>query len=209
MKKTILLLLCLSLVSALFTGCHSTHAPTSTTSPTVTAAEDPTTTAPEIPTGTALGDKIPDLTFTDSDGDPISLYSLLEEKQLVVLNFWFEDCPWCLREFPVMELTYQQYRENVEILALNPFDPQEAVSAFPEAHSLSFPMLSCPQELPYAFGVSGYPTSVFIDREGIISLIIPGAVTDSNVFHKLFQVYTAEDYTSTVYPDINAFMESA
>lgn len=210
MKKVILLLLCLALLCPVLAACSDTkpHSTTAATQPT-TEAKPTTEPQPTVETGTALGCKVPDITLTDSNGNSISLYALLEEKKLVVLNFWFEQCPWCLKEFPVMELNYHRYREDVEILALNPYDTTEAIAAFPEAHSLSFPMLSCSYDLPLAFGVTGYPTSVFIDREGIISLIIPGAITDSTVFQKLFEVYTAEDYTSTIYPDINAFMESA
>ena len=68
-------------------------------------------------------------------------------------------------------------------------------------------MAPCGRDLALAFGVSGYPTSVFIDREGRISLIHAGAITDSNVFYQVFEHYTGEDYVSKSYVSISEILE--
>ena len=151
----------------------------------------------------ALGDQMPELTVTTAEGETLVLSQLLQQKKLVVLNFWYADCIWCIREFPVMEVSYQKYKQDVEILALNPYDASQTIAAFQEEHSLSFPMASCSQDLTMAFGVNGYPTSVIIDREGTICLIHPGAITDVRVFDRLFEVFTAENYAPKLYHSIN------
>lgn len=148
-----------------------------------------------------LGSKMPELTVTTADGT-ITLSKLLQEKKMVMLNFWFADCSWCLKEFPVMEVSYQDYRQDAEILALNPYDSADAIAEFQQAHSLSFPMSTCSQELAYALGIHGYPTSVVIDREGTICLIHSGAITDTWIFDRIFEVFTAEDYTSRTYSEL-------
>jgi peroxiredoxin len=168
-----------------------------------TSTEDTTETTTEPVTSTTLGGKVPDMTFTTPAGEQIRLYDLLQEKKLVVLNFWFANCGWCRREFPVMEISYQRFREDVEILALNPYDSQEVIAAFQKENSLSFPMVSCSEDLAIAFGVDGYPTSVCIDREGTISLIHAGAITDAKVFDQLFETYTADDYRSRIYNSLH------
>lgn len=150
-----------------------------------------------------LGDKMPELTVTTAQGETLALSELLEQKKLVVLNFWFADCIWCIREFPVMEASYQQYRQDVEILALNPYDAPEKIVEFQKDHSLSFPMASCSHDLAMAFGVTGYPTSVVIDRNGTVCMIHPGAITDKKVFDKLFETFTAEDYSPRLYSSIS------
>lgn len=188
----------LLLIALLLAGCGDSD---------IQSEPIPSQTEQTVPTSTTLGGRAPDLTFTDAEGNTVSLYQLLETKKLVVLNFWFVNCGWCQREFPVMEVSYQKYREDVEILAVNPYDSEADIAAFRKANSLSFPMLSCSPDLPVAFGVNGYPTSVCIDRTGTISLIQPGAVTDSKVFDRLFEVYTAEDYSSRVYNRINDLLD--
>jgi thiol-disulfide isomerase/thioredoxin len=201
MKKLSLRLIALVLPVLLLVGCGEvenleTEVPTSSE-----------TTAPTIPTALTLGGTAPDLTFTDGAGEQISLYGLLKEKKLVVLNFWFADCGWCRREFPVMELAYQRYREDVEILAIDPYDSAAEIADFQKENSLSFPMLQCSEELAIALGVNGYPTSVLIDAEGKISLIHAGAITDTEIFNRLFETYTASDYRSRVYNSIYEILE--
>lgn len=192
----LLVLLCL-----LTTGCGDPAA-----EPEI-STEDTTQTTTENVTSTTLGGKVPDLSFTTPAGEEIRLYDLLQEKKLVVLNFWFVDCVWCRREFPVMEISYQRFREDVEILALNPYDSQEVIATFQKENSLSFPMVSCSEDLAIAFGVNGYPTSVCIDREGTISLIHAGAITDPSVFDTLFETYTGEDYRSRVFNSVNELLD--
>ena len=47
-----------------------------------------------------LGDRLPDLTVTDCDGNRHSLNELLKQKKAVVLNFWYLNCGPCKMEFP-------------------------------------------------------------------------------------------------------------
>lgn len=193
MNKLLRILSALLVFALLLSGCSGKKQPASPDE-TIQATLGDQLTGP-----LSLGDKMPDLSVTTADGETLILSALLQEKKLVVLNFWFADCIWCIREFPVMEVSYQRFREDVEILALNPYDSADDITAFQQERSLSFPMATCSQELAYALGVNGYPTSVVIDREGTICLIHGGAITDVTVFDKLFETFTAEDYTPKVY----------
>ena len=185
MKKLLILLILVFL-----TGCAAPAAPT----------VPPATEAGQaVPEGTGLGQKVPDFAVTTVEGHELRLSEILEEKKLVVLNFWFADCPWCVKEFPVLELAYSRYKEDVEVLALTPYDSKDAASAFAKGHGLSFPVATCYESFARDFGVNGYPTSVFIDREGRISLIHAGAITNSDVFYAAFNAFTAEDYTHSTY----------
>jgi peroxiredoxin len=195
MKKRIFALL---LLAVLLAGC---------------AAGDPSapqTTVPENQPTQAfpgLGGVMPEMAFKQEDGSQLLLSKLLEEKELVVLNFWFADCPWCVREFPEMELVYQRHRQDVEIVALNPVDDLQTIASFREQHSLSFPMISCPRAWSVECGVSAYPTSIFIDRDGVVCLIHRGAITASKDWYSIFEAFTGEDYRRTIYANINDLLE--
>lgn len=169
------------------------------------AAEPVTTTQQQElqPYSLSLGSKIPDLTLTTAQGETMQIYELLQQKKMVMLNFWFADCIWCIREFPVMEVAYQKYKQELEIIALSPYDSKEAIVAFKQEHSLSFPMGQSSRDLVLGFGIGSYPTSVVIDREGRICLIHSGAITETRVFDQLFQTFIADDYTPRVYHSIN------
>lgn len=195
MKKRSAKMLALLMILVLLTSCAGQG-----------GTESDTTTAPTQSAGSGfpgLGGAMPEMTFDVGDGQTLLLSELLEEKELVVLNFWFEDCPWCIREFPVIEVAYQQYCQDVEIVAVNPVDGATAVKAFKAEHSLTFPMAACPRAWAVETGISGYPTSIFIDRDGVVCLIHAGAITSTDVWYALFDAFTGDDYQRQIYGSIS------
>lgn len=142
-----------------------------------------------------LGDVMYDFTITTPDGEKIQLSELLKEKKLVVLNFWYTNCSWCVKEFPVMAEAYESYKDDVEILALDPMNEgAEAVKAFKTTNNLPFVMAECPTSWSNVFGITGYPTSVFIDQYGVICCVEAGAITSLRPFVSAFEHFTAKDY---------------
>lgn len=152
-----------------------------------------------------LGDVMYDFTVTTPDGTKITLSEMLKEKKMVLLNFWYTSCSWCVTEFPYMEQAYQQYKDDVGIIALDPLgEADAAIASFPANYnlSLSFPLAGCPTSWANTFGLSGYPTSVIIDRYGVICLIESGAITSLNPFTSLFETMTADDYEQKLYSSV-------
>ena len=152
-----------------------------------------------------LGDVMCDFTVTTPDGEKITLSKMLEEKKMVLINFWYTSCSWCVTEFPYMEQAYQQYKDKVGIVALDPLgETDAAIKAFPGNFglSLSFPLAGCPAAWSQTFGVQGYPTSVIVDRYGVITLIESGAITSLNPFTSLFETMTADDYQQKLYNSV-------
>ena len=145
-----------------------------------------------------MGDVMYDFTVMAADGKEIKLSDVLKKKDLVVLNFWYTTCSWCLEEFPLMNEVYADYKDNVEIIALNPMEDNTAVKPFQEQYQLTFPMASCPSSWANTFGVSGYPTSVFIDRYGVICLVESGAVTSKRPWVCAFDHFTADKYEQKI-----------
>ena len=142
-----------------------------------------------------LGDVMYDFTVMAADGKEVTLSEVLKEKKLVVLNFWYTTCSWCLEEFPLMEQVYKEYGDEVAIIALNPMEDINAVVGFQNQYGYTFTMAACPSSWANTFAVSGYPTSVFVDRYGMISLVEAGAITSKRPFVCAFDHFTAEDYT--------------
>ena len=62
------------------------------------------------------------------------------------------------------------------VLALNIRQSSQALEAFNQAHHYTLPILMDPGGYTaYAYGVSGIPTTFFIDRTGIIRAVQYGA----------------------------------
>ena len=152
-----------------------------------------------------LGDVMYDFTVTTPDGEKITLSKMLQEKKMVLINFWYTSCSWCVTEFPYMEQAYQQYKDEVGIVALDPLgETDAAIKAFPGNYNLdlSFPLAACPSAWSQTFGIQGYPTSVIVDRYGVITLIESGAITSLNPFTSLFETMTADDYQQKLYNSV-------
>lgn len=154
-------------------------------------------------TSVAAGDVMFDFTVTDTEGKEYTLSKLLEEKDAVVLNFWFAGCGPCKVEFPGLQRAYETHSENIALLALNPTDEtQETVTAFKTENGLTFPVIKCDPAWAQALNVQGYPTTVVIDRYGIVSMVHVGSVVAEGVFEGVFSYFSAEDYKPGVVTDI-------
>jgi len=118
-----------------------------------------------------LGSVMHDFTVTDPEGNSYTLSELLKEKDMVMLNFWYTTCSYCVAEFPYMDEAYNNYKEDIEIIAMNHYtaDSEDEVSEFKATYGLTFPMVKENLGMQNAFNLQGYPTSVFIDRYGVIA----------------------------------------
>lgn len=151
-----------------------------------------------------LGDIIFDLAVSGADGTEYKLSELLKVKKAVVLNFWYLNCQPCRMEFPYLEEAYQQYNDKIEVLALNPVDGTDTtVSAFANEMNLSFPMGACDPKWENIISISAYPTTVIIDRYGMISMIHKGYITETETFSDIFEYFTSDDYVQSTVKNIS------
>ena len=145
-----------------------------------------------------LGDTMLDFTVTAPDGTEYTPSELLKDKKAVVLNFWYVECQPCKNEFPYLQAAYMEYGEDVAVLAMNPVNTDEqAIAALQEELGLTFPMVRCDSAWAKAMQLSAYPTTVVIDRYGVISLIHKGSITEENVFESIFAFFASEEYEQT------------
>ena len=141
-----------------------------------------------------LGDIMYDFSVTAADGSTVTLSEMLEEKEMVLINFFFTTCGPCANEFPYMEEAYQMYQDSVGIIALDPLDDNATVAAYQQSMGLTFPMASCQASWSQTFGITGYPTSIVVDRYGMICLIEVGGLTSLRPFSSMFEHFTGDAY---------------
>ncbi len=149
------------------------------------------------------GNTIQDFTFSTYDGQQYSLYELLGEKDAVLLNIWASWCGPCKREFPFMQEAYEEYRDQVEIVALSceVTDTPVKLASFAAENELTFLIGQAPEELLTAVGVSSIPVSLMIDRYGTICFMEAGAQPDTDSFRRLFEAFIGEDYSESMLLD--------
>ncbi|MFK8005048.1 MAG: redoxin domain-containing protein [Saprospiraceae bacterium] len=98
------------------------------------------------------------------DGQKVTLESL--KGKVVLINFWFINCPPCRAEIPDLnELKAEYAGENVEFLAIT-FDQKNQVEKFLQKMSFDFQILPNARKIIETYGIQGFPTSVVINKEG-------------------------------------------
>ena len=168
-----------------------------------------------------LGDVMRDFSVVDTDGNTQKLSELLKTKKMVLINFWYTTCSWCVKEFPYMDAVYQQYKDEIEIVALNHStlqgDSEEGIKKFKENFytdyvgegtegGLSFPMAKDYTNMGPAFNIEGYPTSVLVDRYGVICMIEAGGIVSDAPFVAMFEHFTAENYEQKLFHSLDELM---
>ena len=150
------------------------------------------------------GDIMHDFTVTLTDGSTLTLSEVLKEKKGVLINFWFSTCSPCISEFPYLVSAYEKYKDDIEVIALNnyPTDNDMSVKAFKDSMGLTFPVAKDYSRLGQALGVNAYPTSIFIDRYGVICLIEAGAIPSEKPFVSAFKHFSADNYEQKLFTSL-------
>jgi peroxiredoxin len=107
--------------------------------------------------------------------------------RVVLVNFWASWCPPCRDEMPALEAYYQDHKdEGLVILGVNVKDSKGAITAFLEEHTVSFPIvLDRDAKTAGMYDITGLPTTVFVDREGMVIGTWPGMVTKTFLENKI------------------------
>ena len=87
---------------------------------------------------------------------------------------------------PLLESTSQKYAAELIILGINEGDNEYAVGRYVEEENITFRILLDENEnVGYLYGIVGYPTSIFIDKNGIIQAIYLGELTPEQMERNL------------------------
>lgn len=88
--------------------------------------------------------------------------------KVVVLDFWYRGCGWCVKAMPKLKALAGRFAEKpVVVLGANIDPDEEDARLVIRAMDLPYPNLRAAR-LPDQFGIRGYPTVIVIDREGVI-----------------------------------------
>ena len=141
-----------------------------------------------------------DFTVQTLDGS-FHLSEVLQEKKMVLINFFASWCGPCKMEFPYMEEAYKQYADSVAVLALSvePNDTTDVLRSYAEENGLSFSVGSdAGAGISAQFDTSAIPVTVVVDRFGQIVLEEAGARSSADDFIHLFDYMTSDYYTKSV-----------
>lgn len=126
-----------------------------------------------------------DFTLKDQYGKE---HTLSEYKgKTVFLNFWATWCPPCKAEMPDIQKIYESYDKEGEdaLVVLGVASPniggegsEEEVKAFLEENGYTYPVvMDTTGEIFSSYGISSYPTTFMIDRDGNVFGYVSGMLS--------------------------------
>jgi len=142
----------------------------------------------------------PTWTLDDLDGRSHSLSGY--RGRVVVLDFWYRACGWCIRGMPQLEAVKRRFADRaVSVIGMNTdrnVDDARLVvdklrMSYPSLRTdrnvddarlvvdklrMSYPSLRTPRSLAQAYGVRAYPTLVVIDGNGVLRHVHTGYAAD-------------------------------
>ncbi len=138
--------------------------------------------------------KVPDLSFTDIDGQTHS-FREYQGKPLLVI-FWATDCPGCIAEIPDLIALYQQYHADLAMLGIAmPHDQLSHIQALRQQRQIPY-ALTWDKEgrLTQAFDhVRVTPTHFLINPKGEIVMRKIGELDLDYLKHKLAKMRLVTD----------------
>jgi thiol-disulfide isomerase/thioredoxin len=134
-----------------------------------------------------IGAPAPDFTLPGLDGTPVRLSDL--RGKTVLINFWATWCGPCRKEFPeLVKLAQQHGDRGLVVLAVNVSESRDDVAHFAQEFGATFPIvLDSDSNVVQSYRLIGLPTSLFVDRDGVLRAQQLGPLTEANLTAKLGQ----------------------
>jgi len=134
-----------------------------------------------------IGIPLKAFSLRDLDGNKISLEDYYGKP--LIINFWATWCRPCEKEMPLLNETAINASNYLNVIGINVEEDRNTVLKFTENHLIDFPVLLDPDgKIADQFVVNGFPTTFFIDGNGVLRAIRVGELDQDLLIGYLSQI---------------------
>lgn len=138
---------------------------------------------PELKTGSPA----PDFQLTGLDGQTGRLSDY--RGRAVVINFWASWCAPCKNEMPLLQKYSQKYSPGLVVLGINSQESARIAGEFVKEMGVSFPVyLDESGKTGADYQVRGFPTTFFVDAQGVLRTLHIGELDEEQLTAYLAQI---------------------
>lgn len=143
---------------------------------------------PKLPVAVRVGAIAPDFQLNDIyDGKPVKLSSLRGNP--VWVNFWASWCAPCKAEMPEMKTRYDQFKaKGLTILGVDLKEDNATVRQFTKLNNYDWKFVIDAGPVSDRYVVSGIPTHVFLDKDGVIRSLVVGGISGDMMDQSLAKI---------------------
>lgn len=103
-------------------------------------------------------------------------------ERIVLINFWATWCGPCRLEMPLFQKMADKYPEDLVVLAVNAQDTKEDILGFMNELSINFDvLLDVNGQVHKQYLVRGFPTTIFVDKDGVVKIQHIGLITEKQM----------------------------
>jgi thiol-disulfide isomerase/thioredoxin len=119
------------------------------------------------------GTKFATFNETDINGNSYKLKEL--KGKVIVINFWFINCPPCRMEIPELNEMVASYKDNKEVIFIGiAMDEKYQLQEFLKTFPFNYNVIGNGRNLASSYRVNSFPTHVVIDRDGKVKFHTSG-----------------------------------
>ncbi len=124
------------------------------------------------------GQKFGGLKATDINGNKINSKDLAGK--ILVLNYWFINCPPCRAEMPELNAMVDSFQHNDKVVFVAvALDDASSIKEFLNLHAFKYRIVDDGRYYANEYRINSYPTHVVIDTEGKVYFHTSGLATNT------------------------------
>jgi len=128
-----------------------------------------------VETGVIVGKKLPAFTLDALDGKPAAITA---GGGVIILNFWATWCPPCRQEMPDLDVFARKHGGKVAFYAVNIQESAGQVTEFMTQNKYTMNvLLDKDGAVANTFRINAIPTTLVVDKQGVIKYRKSGPVT--------------------------------
>jgi thiol-disulfide isomerase/thioredoxin len=108
----------------------------------------------------------------------------------VMVNFWATWCPPCRAEMPLIQAYAKANQDEVVVLAVNAGEDKATIQSFATAQNLDdlVFLLDPDNSVASLYRIPGFPTSLFVDAEGLLTAVHIGELNEELLIQYLAKI---------------------
>lgn len=122
-----------------------------------------------------------------------------KHSSLLVVDFWYQDCPPCIRAIPHLNALQEKYKnEGLQVIGINPLDIDEKkmkrLESFFAKYPMNYPVFLASDSLPQALGLEGYPSLFLLDEnDNILHRETGFSINAMNTLDSLIHIFLVQE----------------